>query len=411
VRALGRRLRPLLQPDWADERQLLGRLERLADRAAERQDRGDARIEAIESRLHHLDTLADARAVGRLSADVRELRRTVGSHLRTTTRALSAVELLDDQARLEQAIDRRVRRAISRGGALAGPWTGEVGFELLYWIPFLRRLRRRLGATPLHVVTRGGSGAWYGGIADTVSEAFDCVDADTFRSATDGETRKQRQLSPFDRRLLKAARARGGGSRSALVHPSLLYGLLYRYWKDQLPYRVVAESLEFQRLTPPAGIDLAHLPQPYTVARFYFSACFPDTPDNRAFATTAIRSLAERGTVVVLETPFRVDDHQDVTVQIPGVVRVGALMTPANNLAVQSAVIAGATGFVGTYGGFSYLAPFYGVPSVGCYSKPTFFPHHLDVARRAFDQLDVPGLTAVDVRQHALASAALGGRS
>ena len=35
------------------------------------------------------------------------------------------------------------------------------------------------------------------------------------------------------------------------------------------------------------------------------------------------------------------------------------------NLAVQTALVAGASAFVGTYGGFSYLAPFLGVRDDG----------------------------------------------
>ena len=45
-------------------------------------------------------------------------------------------------------------------------------------------------------------------------------------------------------------------------------------------------------------------------------------------------------------------------------------MTPRNNLAVQTKVISGARAFIGTYGGLSYLAPFYGVNSLAFYSNP-----------------------------------------
>ncbi len=54
------------------------------------------------------------------------------------------------------------------------------------------------------------------------------------------------------------------------------------------------------------------------------------------------------------------------------------------NLAVQTAVIARARAFVGTYGGYSYLAPFCGVPSLAFYSEPTFKVHHLQVAQHVF---------------------------
>jgi len=44
---------------------------------------------------------------------------------------------------------------------------------------------------------------------------------------------------------------------------------------------------------------------------------------------------------------------------------------PQANLAVQTAVIGGARRFVGTYGGFSYLAPLLGVDALAFYSCAT----------------------------------------
>ena len=73
---------------------------------------------------------------------------------------------------------------------------------------------------------------------------------------------------------------------------------------------------------------------------------------------------------MLLNTPFRVDDHADYAAHgSPRVHTVDDLMTPARNLDVQTAVIAGAKAFVGTYGGYSYLAPLCGVPSLAFYSR------------------------------------------
>ena len=58
----------------------------------------------------------------------------------------------------------------------------------------------------------------------------------------------------------------------------------------------------------------------------------------------------------------------------------------------------GARRFVGTYGGFAYLAPFYGVPAVSYYTDPgTFSVRHLDLAQHVFARSGGPGL--LDVRQ------------
>ena len=61
------------------------------------------------------------------------------------------------------------------------------------------------------------------------------------------------------------------------------------------------------------------------------------------------------------------------------------LMTPRNNLEIQTKVISRSRAFVGTYGGLSYLAPFYGVTSLAFYShREKFSPQHLEVSRRVF---------------------------
>ena len=52
-------------------------------------------------------------------------------------------------------------------------------------------------------------------------------------------------------------------------------------------------------------------------------------------------------------------------------------------------MISGAKAFVGTYGGFSYLAPLSRVGAVAYYSHPTGFRFdHLEIAQRVFSSLD-----------------------
>jgi hypothetical protein len=62
-------------------------------------------------------------------------------------------------------------------------------------------------------------------------------------------------------------------------------------------------------------------------------------------------------------------------------------------------VIRGARGFVGTYGGFSYLAPLCGVDTVAFYSHPGGFRFdHLDVAKRVFSGLGAGAFVELDLR-------------
>ena len=69
--------------------------------------------------------------------------------------------------------------------------------------------------------------------------------------------------------------------------------------------------------------------------------------------------------MVSLTTGLRLDDHDGDDMRDAGVQLLPENLTPRENLAVQTALVAGAPAFVGTYGGFSYLAPFLGVPHDG----------------------------------------------
>jgi hypothetical protein len=402
LRAIGTRLRPLLRPDWEEERRTLAQMRAKVDELAALQEAASRHGAALAQLRERVEQLA-ARDVTHLRKSVTDLRRVVLGHSHMAVRALRQSAFFDEQAAHEHAIQRLVDRAKRTGRpVIAGPWTGEIGFELLYWIPFLRKLKPRLQDVPLHVLSRGGTAEWYAGIADGYQEIFTLVDPVEFRRHTDRETRKQRAIGAFDRRLLRDARRAIGAARPVVLHPSLMYGLLYAYWKDQLPMRRLFEYLEPARMA--AGVDRlpGGLPQEYVAVRFYFSQCFPDTAANRAVVAEVVRGIAQRVPVVVLNMPFAVDDHVDAASHGPGIHTVAAPLTPETNLAVQTAVIRGARAFVGTYGGFSYLAPLCGVPSVTLYSEETFFEQHLEFARRTFSRVEAAPFVVLHERERAL---------
>ena len=87
-------------------------------------------------------------------------------------------------------------------------------------------------------------------------------------------------------------------------------------------------------------------------------------------------------------------------------------MTPQTNLAVQTEVIRHAEAFVGTYGGFSYLAPLCGVNTVAFYSHASGFRFdHLEVAKRVFASLRCGTFTEIDLRGLDALKLGLGGAS
>jgi hypothetical protein len=294
---------------------------------------------------------------------------------------------------------------VERGAPIvAGPWLGEVGFELLYWVPFLRWCAERARIRPeqLIVMSRGGTASWYQPLACRYVDVFDQVSAATFRDQHDERVRelgeqKQNRVTAFDRGLVETAMRRAQVSDWSLLHPSRMYHLLNPYWWGHQPREWVQAHTRYARLSPPPPTGMAHMPARYVAVKFYFNECFPATTANCAFADEVLRTLAARGPVVVLSTGLNLDDHGGLRVDASGVRHLPEGLAPAHNLEVQSAIVAGAEAFVGTYGGFSYLAPFYGVKSLAFYSDARGFSQkHLEMARAAFEGIGAGGL--LDVR-------------
>jgi hypothetical protein len=302
-----------------------------------------------------------------------------------------------------QRLERDLRGLVAqRETIVAGPWLGEVGFELLYWVPFLRWFAERFRLAPeqLLVVSRGGTASWYRPFAAGYREIFDHVSVEEFRAlhdervAANGE-QKQTRVLEFEHRLLR--RLTEDVEHRTMLHPSSMYRLFSPFWWGHMDESWVRQRAVYARLKP-AGVAGHALPQPpYTAVKFYFNECFPSTSENRAFARRIVRGLVARGPVVSLTTNLRLDDHDGHELREAGVQLLPDHLDPRENLAVQAAIVARASAFVGTYGGFSYLAPFCGVPTTSYYSDPAgYSPRHLLMAQSAFTSIGEPGL--LDVR-------------
>ncbi|MEQ1757978.1 MAG: hypothetical protein ABL986_06630 [Vicinamibacterales bacterium] len=277
-----------------------------------------------------------------------------------------------------------------------GPWTGEVGFELLYWIPFVRWAIQEFNIDPSRItlLSRGDSRSWYAIEDAHYLDIFDLSTPDVFRQHTAG-AQKQRTLRSFDRDLIRRA-GHLLGSPPSILHPALMYSLYSPYWSQQTASRWIHDFAEHQRIVPPTVPDL-QLPSEYVAAKFYFSKCFPDTPDNRKTIDRLIASITHDCDVVLLTPSFRVDEHRTFEGVMGNRVHgIGHLLRPENNLALQTAVVGGAKAFIGTYGGFSYLAPLCGVNAVALYSHRTYFPYHVDFAEHVFSTVRGGSLTVAD---------------
>jgi hypothetical protein len=297
----------------------------------------------------------------------------------------------------------RLRRlAAGKRPIIAGPYFGEVGFELLYWIPFLTWFTERYGVEPGRMVSvsRGGAASWYGRVASRYCDVFDVIDPGAFRVRNDERIRelgeqKQIAMTGFDEAIVRDVQRRVGAD-AALLHPSLMYALFAPFWWGHLPAAWVDTHARFRRLTPPPLPEGVRLPHEFAAVKFYFNDCFTDAPGTRAFVQETVREVGRDLPVVSLSTGLDIDDHDacdphgDAAIVHPG-------YEAKSNLDVQTAIVARAKRFVGTYGGFSYLSPFLGVPATAYYSDPHGYSiRHLEIAQLAIERMG--GGSLLDVR-------------
>ena len=363
------------------ERELAGALRKLADAQRDQLTTLEGRIGVLADRIGQRATAKDANEI--LHA------------IRSLVREAEG-EALRPDAKLYEDLD-----AIAKGSGpiVAGPWTGEVGFELLYWAPFLEwfRARWRLPAERFVIISRGGVESWYGMPGARYADIFSIMPPASFRARTDPDAHKQREVSELDRELVQTVTEGLGLKDAAHLHPRLMYRTFAPFWRDEAGFGLIQQFTSHRPMPPLGDPAAAGLPPEYVAARFYFNDGFPDTAANRALAQSIVEGIAQRIPVVMLDPGLRVDDHADYApAAAPRVLSIAAGLAPERNLAVQSAVISRARAYVGTYGGYAYLAPFYGVPAIGFYSERAFKLHHLHVAQRVFERLGRATVMAID---------------
>ena len=297
--------------------------------------------------------------------------------------------------------------ARGRGPIIAGPWLAEVGYEVLYWIPFLRWFCDAHGVPPDRLVafSRGGLDALYAGVAGRYVDLFDLLTpADLAarnaerRVRQEGGGQKQSAIDTVDEQLLAAARARLGIDRAAVCHPSLFFKLFRHVWHGNLPMDFLWTHTRYASRT----LDLPlppGLPEGFTAAKLYAGPALSATPESRAAVREVVARTAAASPVVLLETELGIDEHRDFDLHgLANVTSAAALMTPRTNLGVQLALITRSRGFVGTCGGLAWAAPFLGVPTVAVCDSDDAIALHLLVARQAGRAAGAAGFSLLDLR-------------
>lgn len=282
-------------------------------------------------------------------------------------------------ARLK-AVDRLVAELNADSRPIAcGPWRSEVGFEAMYWLPFLRCLASKVKGFDKRavVVTRGGLAPLYADVAHAGHDLYALRDVADVRRENlydhkfrhEAKTIKQLQMTEWDEQVLAdAARELGLGTLYHVVHPAWMYWALAPYWEEHAGLKYLTSLAHYARL-PKIAID-ADMPQDYVAMKWYARPTLPyPNADVAEFVQHVVAVVAKQVPVILLNAGGEHDDHIDIPIVGDNVHALPPELKPEENLKVQAAVIANAKCFVGTYGGMAQLALRLGVPSISFWTE------------------------------------------
>jgi hypothetical protein len=344
-------------------------------------------VDDLASRMLDAHDLAARAGVDSLrGVGIAELRKSVGMLRKSVRRQLRLTSALQgrrgSQFEADTAgLERRLARLADSGRPiLVAPWTGDVGLEVLYWVPFVQWFATRfhVPSVRLHVITRGGA-PWYDNIAE---HATDITALPPLNVSSNGHA--ERRVGSTERRILRHIRA-NTGLRHALLHPALMEALFEPFWRHDAPLEHVA-AFHAPKPLPAPALAIPGLPSRFLAVRFAFGESFPETAANRRWLDDLLLSLTASHEVVWLGGAADGVDGPNQTEYEPpsaaSVIRIDDRLPADRIVAVQAAIVASAEAYVGTYGGLAFVPPLYGVHSVAFYSVRNFFPHHRRVAER-----------------------------
>lgn len=308
-----------------------------------------------------------------------------------------------------QAIERRIAEvAATPGPIVVGPWLAEVGYEVLYWIPFLRWFQDALGVPRdrLIAVSRGGLDDVYRPLAGGYVDLFDLASTEELaagnaerRTLHEGGGQKQSGAGPFDLELARRARARLGAGHGPLLHPSLLFALFRNVWYGNLPADVLWRHVRHALTTGLPPPQVAGLPADYIAAKLYTGPALSASPASAYAVRELVARAARSAPVVLLDYDAALDEHHDLELRdLDGVIPIGSGLSHRSNLGQQVAIIARSRYFIGSCGGLAWLAPFLGTPTVAIYDADRLIAPHLLVARHAGALVKAAEFAALDLR-------------
>ena len=254
---------------------------------------------------------------------------------------------------------------------LIGPWMGEVGPEIQYWIPFLNNLKEKefFHNKRVIIVSRGNTSCWYKNISDEYIDIFNFFSLEEYKNLRfSNSSQKQLTLTETDKSILNRIIDQLNISSYSLIHPSLMWKTISPYLHSKKNTSWVLNFLKFSSFADYSfeNFIIPNLPKKYIFLKFYKSELFNPSANEKILICDLLKSLSKEFDFVTVDQKIEFDDHEflkfDFNIRyIP--------MDIKDNLYVQSYLIKNSSGFIGTYGGFSVLPGYFNKPSLSFYTS------------------------------------------
>ena len=176
-----------------------------------------------------------------------------------------------------------------------------------------------------------------------------------------------------------------------------MFRLMRQFWLGNDSLQYILDYLHYRPVVPPPVAGLP-LPERFVAVKFYSGRALPDVPANRDAVRALVHRFGRSLPIVLLDTGLALDEHEDITWQGADVMSLAPHLTPQNNLAVQAAVIARASLYLGTCGSLAWLAPLLGTETLAVYADDYFLTPHLYAAKSAYRQVGAAPFAALDLR-------------
>ncbi len=259
-----------------------------------------------------------------------------------------------------------------------GPWIGEIGHELQYWIPFIRKIKDEgyFGSRRIAVISRGGVDGWYSGITDEYHEIFDYMNGEEFKKIlVTRDLKKQVVLTNEEDELVGKIVKKKSLGKYILIHPSVMWVAIAPYFeyqpdRPQVNLECLFEMLSFIRNNDPFEkysriVDALKLPEDYFAVKFYTSTQYVPNEEKAKFMFDFMTNLTKKNHAVVMGLSRTVDDHLMISFNdFKNLTDVSHQLELSSNLGVQTEIVRRSKGYVGTCGGMALLPIFLGKMSL-----------------------------------------------